>query len=107
MSYIFFCIASGWHIILLLISTILDWTTAKRIESTDELSKRKKWLTGSLVINLSLLGVFKYLDLIIESLNLVSLKINQDSLIDPIGLALPVGISFTHSRLCHTPSMSI
>lgn len=94
MSYIFFLIASGWHIILLLISTILDWTAAKRIENTDELSKRKKWLTGSLVTNLSLLGVFKYLDLIIESLNLVSLKINQDSLIDPIGLALPVGISF-------------
>ena len=26
MSYVFFWLASGWHLILLLISTCIDWT---------------------------------------------------------------------------------
>ncbi len=30
-NYIFFLLASGWHIILLMTSTILDWKIANRI----------------------------------------------------------------------------
>ena len=74
MSYVFFWLASGWHLILLLISTCIDWTAGRKMHETDDAVQRKRWLRISLVTNLSLLGVFKYLDFIIESWNLVSLR---------------------------------
>ena len=69
MSYLFFYLASGWHIILLLISTCVDWTAGKKMSQSNNHSHRKRWLQASLIVNLSLLGIFKYLDFIIESLN--------------------------------------
>ena len=94
MSYVFFWLASGWHIILLLISTTIDWTAGKKIQASDEASKRKRWLRVSLVTNLSLLAVFKYLDFLIETWNLASLRFTGALEADALGLALPVGISF-------------
>ena len=44
--------------------------------------------------NLSLLGVFKYLDFLIESWNLASLRFTDSLDVGVVGLALPVGISF-------------
>ena len=66
MSYVFFWLASGWHLILLLISTCIDWTAGRKMHETDDHVRRKRWLRISLVTNLSLLGVFKYLDFLIE-----------------------------------------
>ena len=94
MSYLFFWFASGWHLILLLISTYVDWTAGKKIATSDDRSVRIKWLRASLVTNLTLLGVFKYLDFIIESINWFSLKIPGSPEIETLGLILPVGISF-------------
>jgi len=93
-SYAFFWFASGWHVILLLISTLVDWNVSNKINSTNEISTKKRWLTLSMVINLGLLGIFKYLDLIIESLNWATLKIGGSPSIGAMGLILPVGISF-------------
>ena len=94
MSYLFFWLASGWHVILLLISTCVDWTAGSRMAGTNDTVVRKRWLKASLITNLGLLGVFKYLDFIIESLNLVSLKFSGSIELDTYGLLLPVGISF-------------
>ena len=93
-SYAFFWFASGWHVILLLISTLLDWNVSNKIHSSDDSSVKKRWLTLSMVINLGLLGIFKYLDFIIESLNWATLKIGGSPSIEAMGLILPVGISF-------------
>ena len=93
-SYAFFWFASGWHVILLLISTLLDWYVSNKINSTNEISTKKRWLTLSLVINLGLLGIFKYLDFLIESLNWTILKVGGSPSIEAMGLILPVGISF-------------
>ena len=94
MSYLFFYLASGWHIILLLISTCVDWTAGKKMSQSNNHSHRKRWLQASLIVNLSLLGIFKYLDFIIESLNFAALKFGSSPALDTFGLALPVGISF-------------
>jgi alginate O-acetyltransferase complex protein AlgI len=93
-SYVFFWLASGWHILLLLVSTITDWTASKKIHNSDDSRYRKRWLRGSLIINLGLLGLFKYLDFLIQSLNWVTLKLANSPEIDTFGLLLPVGISF-------------
>ena len=94
MSYLFFWFASGWHLILLLISTCVDWTAGSKIAKSEDGLIKKRWLKLSLVTNLTILGLFKYLDFIIESLNWVSLKIPGSPEMDTFGLALPVGISF-------------
>lgn len=94
MSYLFFWLASGWHILLLFISTCVDWTAGKKMHESENQSYRKRWLQASLIVNLTLLGIFKYLDFIIESLNFASLKFGSEASLDAFGLALPVGISF-------------
>lgn len=94
MSYLFFWFASGWHLILLLISTCVDWTAGAKIANSKDNFVKKRWLKLSLVTNLTILGLFKYLDFIIESINWVSLKIPGSPEMDTFGLALPVGISF-------------
>ncbi|MGB2479624.1 MAG: MBOAT family O-acyltransferase [Candidatus Poseidoniaceae archaeon] len=94
MSYIFFWLASGWHVLLLLTSTLVDWTAGKKIHESDEHRIRKRWLIVSLIINLGLLAIFKYLDFLIETWNLASLRFNGAPELDTFGLLLPVGISF-------------
>ena len=94
MSYLFFWMASGWHFLLLAISTCTDWIAGRRISDSDDQTTRKRWLIASLTINLGLLATFKYLDFIIESLNLVALRLPSSPEIDTVGLLLPVGISF-------------
>lgn len=94
MSYIFFWLASGWHILLLLTSTIIDWTAGKKIHNSENKKVRERWLIGSLTINLGILAIFKYLDFLIESFNFVSLRFTGAPEIDSFGLLLPVGISF-------------
>ncbi len=93
-SYLFFWLASGWHVILLAISTLMDWTIAKRIFTTANHQKKKFLLKLTLTINLALLGVFKYLDMFIQTYGLVSLKFWWMPELDPYGILLPVGISF-------------
>ena len=34
MSYVFFWLASGWHLILLLISTCFDWTAGRKMHES-------------------------------------------------------------------------
>ena len=94
MSYIFFILASGWHLILLITSTIVDWAAGGKIHNSEDEGIRKRWLILSIGTNLSLLGLFKYLDFIIRSLGIGALKIGIDIGVEEIGLLLPVGISF-------------
>lgn len=94
MSYLFFFLASGWHLILLAISTITDWLAGDRISKSNNEKEKKRWLITSLIVNLGLLTSFKYLDFLIESFNLITLKLPASPEIETLGLMLPVGISF-------------
>ena len=94
MSYIFFWLASGWHILLLLTSTLVDWTAGNKISASSDRKIRKRWLVGSLTVNLGLLAIFKYLDFLIDTWNLASLRFDGAPELDTLGLLLPVGISF-------------
>ena len=92
MSYVFFWLASGWHVLLLLTSTIVDWTAGKKIHSSSDNKYRKRWLVGSLTINLGLLAIFKYLDFLIETWNLASLRIDGAPELETFGLLLPLHV---------------
>jgi alginate O-acetyltransferase complex protein AlgI len=57
-------------------------------------SRRKAWLVVALTYDLGILFFFKYINFTIENLNYMIGGITEDSLIAPISIALPLGISF-------------
>ena len=93
-SYLFY----GWwdwrFLSLILLSTVVDYALGLRLDATDNEAARKRLLVTSLVVNLGLLGVFKYFGFFAESFqSFVALFGIQQSL-PMLNLILPVGISF-------------
>ena len=85
-SLIFYAWGEPIYILLMLFSSIVDFTIGKLIEKKEN---KKIYLIMSIVINLMLLGFFKYSDFIIININnLFNLNINT------LNLGLPIGISF-------------
>ena len=50
LSYTFFWLASGWHLILLILSTCIDWTAGKKMHQSNLETIRKNWLKLSLIL---------------------------------------------------------
>jgi alginate O-acetyltransferase complex protein AlgI len=79
---------SYWNppLLLLLIGSILiNWWTAQQFGRTRSTS----WLTAGIVVDLVILGIFKYLDFFLGSIAAVA-----GLAYHPFALALPLGISF-------------
>lgn len=88
-SYIFYAFGEPVYILLMVFSSVLDYVVGRSMEATEKDHIRKILLVVSLIANISLLGVFKYYDFIIESMNYLlgtSLPLKE--------LPLPIGISF-------------
>lgn len=90
------------YIIIMLISTLIDYTSGLLINKFDNNSKvRTVCLLVSLIMNLGLLFVFKYSSFVITNFN----SIFGTGIIDP-KLALPIGISFyTFQSMSYTIDM--
>ncbi|MFP4475715.1 MAG: MBOAT family O-acyltransferase [Desulfatibacillaceae bacterium] len=93
-SYLFYAAWNPPFIVLLWISTIADWWCAKGIFRSRSLSRKRLFLAGSLVVNLGLLGYFKYGGFVLE--NFVQLADALGIGFSPAApdIVLPVGISF-------------
>jgi alginate O-acetyltransferase complex protein AlgI len=93
-SYVFYGLWNPPLIILLWISTVVDWTAGKRLAIEDNPQKRKFWLLLSMFVNLGFLAFFKYGDFLLE--NFVSLlnTVGVDFQAMPMDIILPMGISF-------------
>jgi alginate O-acetyltransferase complex protein AlgI len=102
-SYLFYAAWNPLFIILLWISTIADWTIARRIAATEERRRKRLLVTLSLSINLGLLGYFKYGGFLLE--NFVSLMggLGIEFVPPSANIVLPIGISFyTFQTLSYT-----
>lgn len=100
-SLFFYYFGERTYIAIMLISSITDWIWSLLIEHYRAKGKEKvnKWfLAGSLVVNLGLLGFFKYADFFIGNINaLLGIQIPLT------GVHLPIGISFyTFQTLSYT-----
>jgi D-alanyl-lipoteichoic acid acyltransferase DltB (MBOAT superfamily) len=102
-SYLFY----GWwdwrFLSLILFSTIVDYTIGRQLEKESKLINRKVLLWISIIVNLGLLGFFKYynffLDNFIGAFSFLGTELNVNSL----NIILPVGISFyTFQTLSYT-----
>lgn len=74
---------------ILVFSTLVDYVHSLVIEKYRGHRKAKIALISSIVVNVSILGFFKYYDFLIENINIV---LQTD--FRTLGLALPIGISF-------------
>jgi len=93
-SYVFYAAWNPPFVILLWISTLIDWLAGKRIAAARTPGARKGFLALSLTVNLALLGFFKYggflLDNFTALLELAGIHFRPAA----PGIVLPVGISF-------------
>ena len=93
-SYIFY----GWwdwrFLSLIAFSTIIDFIIGKKINSSKTKKSKKNFLIMSLIVNLGLLGYFKYFNFFIHSFkeSIESLGFTFDTW--TLNIILPVGISF-------------
>jgi len=102
-SYVFY----GWwdwrFLSLIFISSLSDYFLGLQIYQTTNPKKKKNYLITSLVINLGVLGFFKYYNFFVDSFvglfDLFGVTLNKGTLV----ILLPVGISFyTFQTLSYT-----
>jgi alginate O-acetyltransferase complex protein AlgI len=93
-SYYFYMSWRPDFLILIVISTLIDYTAGRLMGRTPEKAKRKKYLALSLASNLGLLLTFKYFNFILSSISATLDFLQVDQNIPELNLLLPVGISF-------------
>lgn len=97
-SYYFYICWNVRYIILIVIVTVVTWLAAYSIDKIRITSKsiaiEKAILGIGITIVIAMLGIFKYLNFIIDSINSVFNHINIDVDLNRIDIVLPVGISF-------------
>ncbi len=93
-SYYFYMCWKVEYVFLIVFSTLVDYIAGIYMGKTHKKSKRKKFLIISLVFNLGILFVFKYLDFFNENLRIILNEFNIFYNVPAFDLLLPVGISF-------------
>ncbi|MEM7391340.1 MAG: MBOAT family O-acyltransferase [Verrucomicrobiota bacterium] len=102
-SYYFYMCWEPTYIILILLSTGVDYAAGLRMAATDNPRRRKAFLLLSLVSNLGLLFVFKYVNFFNDNLRALFEQFNLLYDVPAFKLLLPVGISFyTFQTLSYT-----
>ena len=88
-SYFFYMYWKWEYIILIILSTLVDYYSGIQMSKKDNKKERLPYLLLSLVFNLGLLFTFKYLDFFTDSINAIA-----QTDIPEAQLLLPMGISF-------------
>lgn len=91
-SLVFYAWGEPVYIVLMIFSTVVDYIHGLFVFKYIEENNRKRarlFVVSSVIINLSLLGIFKYSDFFIATVNNIS-----NISIPALNLALPIGISF-------------
>ncbi|KGJ90491.1 MBOAT family O-acyltransferase [Thalassotalea sp. ND16A] len=93
-SYVFYAAWNPPFVILLWISTVVDWHVAKRMFAENRPQARKVLLIISIVVNLGMLGFFKYGQFLLDNFIALMALFNIGYQPAAWDIILPVGISF-------------
>ncbi|MES2381637.1 MAG: MBOAT family O-acyltransferase [Bacteroidota bacterium] len=97
-SLYFYYKSSGIYFLILIASTVVDYTLANFIYQSKTSYTKKVWLVISLIVNLGLLGYFKYTNFVLDIFYNIA---NKE--FEPLDIFLPVGVSFfTFQSLSYT-----
>src|SRR5437763_2578646 len=102
-SYLFYAAWNPPFVILLWISTVVDWWAAQWMVRAKQERTRRMWMLISVVVNLGMLRYFKYGGFLLD--NFVTIAGSLGIIYHPPGwdIVLPVGISFyTFATLSYT-----
>lgn len=89
-SLYFYYKSSGIYFLLLLFVSVSDFLISHRIALTTKRGIKRFWMALSVIINLGILGYFKYTNFFIDVVE----SITHSDLFDFQNIFLPVGISF-------------
>ncbi len=92
-SFYFYMSWNAKFIILILISTFIDYLAAVYIQKTSGNARRRIALIVSLSCNLGLLGYFKYANFFLDNVNAALAGLGQPTQF-AVNVILPVGVSF-------------
>ena len=88
-SFFFYYKSSGWFVLLLGATSLIDWTVSRLMVRTDVKWRRKLLATLSIIVSLSVLAYFKYANFFLWNWNRM-----VEGNFQPLDIILPVGISF-------------
>ena len=105
-SYLFYAAWNPPFVLLLWISTVIDWVVGRRLHDAEDTRVRRRLLMVSLAVNLGLLGFFKYASFALENFVWLVQQMGFDFHPAAPGIILPLGISFyTFQTLSYTISI--
>ena len=93
-SYFFYACWDWKFLSLIVFSTIVDYTVGLNLKSQENPSKRKILLWISILVNLGLLGFFKYYNFFLDNFIEAFSFFGQEFQANSLNVILPVGISF-------------
>lgn len=93
-SYFFYAAWRPAYLLLIVVSTLVDYVAALRIAAATRPSTRRAWLISSLGVNLGLLFVFKYAGFAQRALTTAGDALGLAFTSPGLDLLLPLGISF-------------
>ena len=93
-SYVFYAFWDWRFLFLIAFSSATDFFLGIHLGKTEAPRKRKTLLIVSLIINLSILGFFKYYNFFVESFIGVFTLFGSPFEYTPLNIILPVGVSF-------------
>jgi alginate O-acetyltransferase complex protein AlgI len=104
-SYLFYSGGEPVFVLILLLSSATDFVVAQRVHGAAHMFVRRAWLSVSIAVNLSILGIFKYgawaLPGVASVLGYLGLPLPDPDYFK--GYVLPAGISFyTFQSLAYT-----
>jgi alginate O-acetyltransferase complex protein AlgI len=93
-SYLFYAAWNPPFILVLWLSTLVDWFVARWLYAATRVSRRRLILLISLIVNLGLLGYFKYGAFLVENFATLASAVGLDFHPATPSIILPIGISF-------------
>ncbi len=88
-SLYFYYKSSGWFVLLLTGTSIVDWNLSQRLVTLTDRAARRWCLATSLICSLGILAYFKYANFFLWNINAM-----VSGNFQPLDIILPVGISF-------------
>lgn len=102
-AYIFYAASYPPYVLVLIAGTLFDFWAGNRIDASKTQAARRLWMGLTLISNLGVLALFKYLGFVIDNLN-EFLRLGEFGFALPrANIGLPLGISFfTFQSLSYT-----
>jgi alginate O-acetyltransferase complex protein AlgI len=102
-SYLFYAAWNPPFVILLWVSTVVDWYAAQGLVRAERPAARRAWMLLSVIANLGMLGYFKYGGFLLENFRALMTAFGIDYQPPAFDIVLPVGISFyTFATMAYT-----